>query len=169
MPKRFEFSAEFEYPVERVHALLTDEGYWRSRLAPGSGGTVEVLESADHDGCPLVTVTMTETVDPGNFPSLVRKVVRGEMRMQRIDMWGPVDDGRAAGRVEGASTGIPVAITGDYDLSPLGDGALLAVSGTITAKIPVIGGSIEALARQMVGQMVARDRDELLRRLTDAR
>lgn len=168
MPKRFEFSAEFGHPVERVHALLTDEKYWRSRLAPSSGGTVEVVESRGRDGRPLVTVTMTETVDPGNFPSLVRKVVRGEMRMQRVDAWSPVDDGRASGRVEGTSTGIPVTITGDYDLRPRSGGSLLAVSGTITAKVPMIGGSIEALARQMVGQMVARDRDEVLRRLTEA-
>jgi uncharacterized protein YndB with AHSA1/START domain len=168
MPKRFEFSAEFGHPVERVHALLTDEEYWRSRLATGSRGTVQVAESVDPEGRPLVTVTMTETVDPGNFPSLVRKVVRGEMRMQRVDSWSPIDDGRASGRVEGTSTGIPVAIAGDYDLRPQAGGSLLAVRGTITAKVPVIGGSIEALARQMVGQMVARDRDEVLRRLTAA-
>lgn len=58
-------------------------------------------------------------------------------------------------------------IRGDYDLGPHTGGALLAVRGTITAKVPVIGGSIETLARQMVGQMVTRDRDEVLRRLTD--
>lgn len=168
MPKRFEFSAEFGHPVERVHALLTDEEYWRSRLSPGSRAAVQVAESVDPEGRPLVTVTMTETVDPGNFPPLVRRVVRGEMRMQRVDSWSPIDDGRASGRVEGASTGIPVAIVGDYDLRPDAGGALLAVRGTITAKVPVIGGSIEALARQMVGQMVARDRDEVLRRLTAA-
>lgn len=167
MPKSFEFSAEFAHPVERVYAVLTDEAYWRGRLAPDSRAAVQVVDSLDGDGRPLVTVTMTETVDSASFPALVRKAVRGEMRMQRVDSWSPVGDGRASGRVEGTSTGIPVVIRGDYDLGPHAGGALLAVRGTITAKVPVIGGSIETLARQMVGQMVTRDRDEVLRRLTD--
>lgn len=165
MPKRFEFSAEFEHPVERVHSLLTDEAYWRSRIPPESRGTVEVLESADDNGRSLVTVTMTETVDADSFPSLVRTVVRGELRMRRVDTWSPVGDGRASGRVEGTSTGIPVVIDGVYDLRPHRGGAVLDVRGSVTVKVPIIGGRIEVLARQMVGQMMARDRDEAQRRL----
>ncbi|PTR30484.1 uncharacterized protein DUF2505 [Rhodococcus sp. OK519] len=167
MPKRFEFSAEFEHPVERVHALLTDETYWRSRIPPESRGTVEVVGAVDGDGRPLVTVTMIETVDADSFPSLVRTVVRGEMRMQRVDSWSPVGDGRASGRVEGTSTGIPVVIDGVYELRPHRGGAVLDVRGSVTVKVPLIGGRIEVLARQMVGQMVARDRDAARHRLAE--
>ncbi|RVW10670.1 DUF2505 domain-containing protein [Prescottella agglutinans] len=165
MPKRFEFSAEFDHPVERVHALLTDEDYWRSRVAAESRAVVQVGEEADGDGPPVVTVTMTETVDPDNFPALVRKVIRGEMRMERTDVWCPVDGGRAAGRVTGRSTGIPVAIDGEYALRPNGAGAVLDVRGTITVRVPLVGGQIELLARQMVSQMVERDRVAAQRRL----
>ncbi len=75
-------------------------------------------------------------------------------------------DGRASGRVEGTSTVMPVVIRGDYDRARTRAGAARGAR-TITAEVPVIGGSIETLARQMVGQMVIRDRDEVLRRLTD--
>ncbi|WFR74715.1 DUF2505 domain-containing protein [Prescottella defluvii] len=83
----------------------------------------------------------------------------------RTDAWRPVDDGRAAGRVTGRSTGIPVAIDGEYALRPNGAGSVLDVSGTITVRVPLVGGQIELLARQMVSQMVERDRVEAQRRL----
>ncbi|MCL2536202.1 MAG: DUF2505 domain-containing protein [Nocardiaceae bacterium] len=166
MPKRFEFSAEFAHPVERVHALLTDEDYWRSRAAGGSSSaSVRVDEATDDTGRPVVTVTMTETVDPGNFPALVRKVIRGELRMERVDAWRPVDAGAAEGIVTGRSTGIPVAIDGEYALRPTGTGSVLDVRGTITVRIPLVGGQIELLARQMVSQMVERDHSEAQSRL----
>ncbi len=147
--------------------MLTDEAYWRGRLAPDSRTAVQVVDSLDGDGRPLVTVTMTETVDSASFPALcarqfaVRCVCSVSTRGVLSATAGP------SGRVEGTSTGMPVVIRGDYDLGPHAGGALLAVRGTITAEVPVIGGSIETLARQMVGQMVIRDRDEVLRRLTD--
>ncbi|NKS62718.1 DUF2505 family protein, partial [Rhodococcus hoagii] len=83
MPKRFEFSAEFEHPVERVYAVLTDEAYWRGRLAPARAQPCRWSTPSTGTAGPLVTVTMTETVDSASFPALVRKAVRGEMRMQR--------------------------------------------------------------------------------------
>ncbi|WP_430331373.1 DUF2505 domain-containing protein [Rhodococcus sp. ACT016] len=165
MPKRFEFSAEFDHPVERVHALLIDEDYWRSRAAEGARAAVRVDETMDDDGQPVVTVTMTETVDTDNFPALVRKVIRGEVRMERVDAWRPVDAGAANGLVTGRSTGIPVAIDGQYALRPNGAGSVLDVRGTITVRIPLVGGQIELLARQMVSQMIERDRSEAQSRL----
>lgn len=168
MPKQFEFSAEFDHPVERVHALLTDEGYWRSRVADGPRAAVEVDVDRDGDGVPVVTVTMTDVVDADGFPALVRRVIRGELRMERVDVWRPVHGGRAAGRVRGTSSGIPVSIDGEYELSPRRGGSVLDVRGTITVRIPLVGGQIELLARQMVSQMVERDRDEARRRLAAA-
>lgn len=167
MPKRFEFSAEFDHPVEQVHALLTDESYWRSRLADGPRAEVQVRDDRDVDGVPVVTITMSDVVDPDGFPALVRKVIRGEMRMERVDAWRPVDGGRAAGRVRGSSTGIPVAIDGEYALNPRDGGSVLDVRGTITVRVPLVGGQIELLARQMVAQMVERDCDEAQRRLAE--
>jgi hypothetical protein len=170
MPKRFEFSAEFDHPVERVHALLTDEDYWRSRAADGSSrAEVRVEAATSDDGQPLVTVTMVETVDSDNFPALVRKVIRGEMRMERVDAWRPVHDGAARGLVTGRSTGIPVAIDGEYALRSHGAGSVLDVRGTITVRVPLVGGQIELLARQMVSQMVERDRTEAQSRLDGER
>ncbi|MGO4203315.1 DUF2505 domain-containing protein [Rhodococcus sp. TAF43] len=165
MPKRFEFSADFDHPVDRVHALLTDEGYWRSRMPPQSRGSVRVDRTSDGDGQSLVTVTMTEAVDTDTFPALVRKVIRGEMRMERIDTWRAVHDGRASGTLAGSATGIPVTIDGEYTLRPGTSGSVLDVRGTATVRIPLVGSQIELLVRQMVSQVVERDRAEAHRRL----
>ncbi|CAM2782311.1 DUF2505 domain-containing protein [Prescottella defluvii] len=165
MPKRFEFSADFDHPVDRVHALLTDEDYWRARMPPQSHGSVRVDRASDADGSALVTVTMTETADTDRLPALVRKVVRGEMRMRRIDTWRAVHEGRASGTLEGSATGIPVTIDGEYVLRPDERGSVLEVRGTATVRIPLVGGQIELLVRQMVSQMVERDRAEAHRRL----
>ncbi|QBJ97573.1 DUF2505 domain-containing protein [Rhodococcus sp. ABRD24] len=168
MPKRFEFSAEFDHPVERVHAVLIDEDYWRSRIVEGSRGTVRVESVADDDGLPLVTVTMTETVDPDRLPAVVARTVRGDLRMERIDTWRTVRDGSASGRLSGSSTGIPVTIDGEYRLRPGGSGSVLDIRGTVRVRIPLLGSQIELMVRKMVEQMVARDRDEAQRRLDRA-
>ncbi|WP_137723513.1 DUF2505 domain-containing protein [Prescottella subtropica] len=165
MPKQFAFSAEFGHSVEQVHALVSDPAYWGSRWEANDRSSVQVAAAQDADGAPVTVVTMTELVDTDGFPALVRKAIRGDVRMERIDTWRPLEGGRAAGRVDGNATGVPVAIVGEYDLRPSDTGAVLDVRGTVTVKVPIIGGQIEKMVEQMVEQMVTRDRDDIDARL----
>ncbi|WP_305094192.1 DUF2505 domain-containing protein [Prescottella sp. R16] len=165
MSKQFEFSAEFGHTVEQVHALVTDPGYWGSRWEGNDDSSVTVTDGRDADGAPVTTVAMSGLIDTSGFPALVRKVIRGEVRLERVDTWRPLEGDRASGRVEGNATGVPVEIVGEYDLRPSGAGSVLDVRGTVTVKVPVVGGQIEKMVEQMVEQMITQDRDDIVARL----
>lgn len=159
MPKRFEISAVLDHSVEQVHAALTDENYWRHRLRENPGATSDFAT----DGGPgTLSVTVTENTDPSKQPKIVRAVVRGPMEMKRTDAWGPLIERRAEGRMTGASTGISVEIEGTSLLHPDDNGGTtLDMRGEVTVNVPVVGGQIEFLVKQMVAKMVERDRNEL--------
>ncbi|MDG3010514.1 DUF2505 domain-containing protein [Rhodococcus sp. D2-41] len=162
MPKKFEVDTELDFPVEQVHGALTDEAYWRRRLRVNDNVDVQF----DRTGGGLA-VTITESTDPEQFPAVVRAVIRGPMTVRRSDSWGPLADGRADGTIGGSSTGLPVTIDAAAELSGNGDGCTrLRVRGQVRVKIPLVGGQIEMLAKQMVVKLVERDREELTAWLT---
>lgn len=162
MPKKFEVDAGLDFPVDQVHGALIDEAYWRRRLRVSDNVDVQF----DRSGGGLA-VAITESTDPEQFPAVVRAVIRGPMTVRRSDSWGPLDGDRAAGTIGGSSTGLPVTIEATAVLSGDGDGRTrLLVRGQVRVKIPLVGGQIETLAKQMVIKLVERDREELAAWLT---
>jgi len=163
VPKKFEFTAVLDHPARDVHAALTDERYWRDRVAASPTATVRI-ENPDGPGTLLVVVT--ERTEPADMPALVRGVVRGPMIMERTDHWGALGADGATGLVVGGASGIPVDFRGTSHLRPAADGTVLAVRGEVTVKIPIVGRQIEGLAAKMIGRIVENDRDALAAWLT---
>ncbi|QNG17854.1 DUF2505 domain-containing protein [Rhodococcus triatomae] len=155
MPKTFEFSEQLSCPVDIAYAVITDPDYWRRRFA-------EVPEKYELDPVPgAFGITVRDRIGADGLPSVVRKVVSGEITAERVDVWGPLDGDRVAGTVTARATGIPVAIDGALRLAPAGGGAELRATGSVAVKIPLIGGQIEVMVRKMVADMVTRDRDAI--------
>ncbi|MFD4368400.1 DUF2505 domain-containing protein [Rhodococcus sp. NPDC058521] len=157
MPKRFATTIELDHDVEAVHAALTDEAYWQYRLRESETAQTRI----ESPGPGALSVTVTETTDPEKFPAVVRAVVRGPMKIERTDSWGPLSDGRAEGSFGGSTTALPLTIDGSFVLRGSGAGSVIDVDGAVTVKIRLVGGQIEALAKQMVMQMVERDGGEI--------
>ncbi|NHU44875.1 DUF2505 domain-containing protein [Rhodococcus sp. A14] len=164
MAKSFEYSEQIAYPLDRVHATVTDRAFWQHRFeeAPGK------LTLDDSRGPGTLTATMRDTIGASSLPGLVRKVVSGELRVERADEWGALDGDRADGRISGSSTGIPVKIECTSVLRASVDVTVLDVAGSVHVKIPLVGGQIESLVRKLVGDMVGQDRDAIEKWLGDS-
>ncbi|BAH53960.1 DUF2505 domain-containing protein [Rhodococcus opacus] len=164
MAKSFDYSEEVAYPIDRVHAALTDPAFWRHRFEEAP----DKLTLDDSRGPGTLTATMRDTIGASSLPGLVRKVVTGELKVERADQWGALDGDHADGRITGSSTGIPVQIEGASVLRASGDVTVLGLTGTVQVKIPLVGGQIESLIRKLVGDMVGQDRDAIEKWLGDS-
>lgn len=161
MPKQFELSTEVAHSIERVHAALIDERYWRYRLREDT--TNSVTAEFDESGGPgTLTVTVIQTSDGSNLPGFLRAVVSLPMQMKRVDTWGPLRGERAEGTLSGTSTGFPLAIDGTLVLRSTGDRTVIDLQGRIAVKVRLVGGQIEAMLKQMVAKSLERDRDEII-------
>ena len=163
MAKSFDYSEEIAYPLDRVHATVTDPAFWQHRFEEAP----EKLTLDDSRGPGTLTATMRDTIGASSLPGLVRKVVSGELKVERADEWGALDGDHAAGRVSGSSTGIPVKIESTAVLRASGDVTVLRLAGSVQVKIPLVGGQIESLVRKLVGDMVGQDRDAIEKWLGD--
>jgi hypothetical protein len=164
MAKSFDYSEEVAYPIDRVHAAVTDPAFWQHRFEEAP----DKLTLDDSGGPGTLTATMRDTIGASSLPGLVRKVVTGELKVERADVWGALDSDHADGRITGSSTGIPVQIAGTSVLRASGDVTVLGLTGSVQVKIPLVGGQIESLIRKLVGDMVGQDRDAIEKWLGDS-
>ena len=165
MPKSFHFDIEFKYPIDDVHRTLTDPRYWEVRL--GDLYATSDIDVADGS----IQVSVSEEIDSASLPSLVAKVAPSRLGLKRVDHWGPLSDGKAAGSVTGIAHGLPIRIETTLDLAlpmqmettpapPAAESRTrLAVDGTAEVKMPIIGGQIEKLLKKTVEDLLGRDRD----------
>lgn len=154
MSKEFSFSADIDHNVERVHAALISEEYWKTRLGGSTTGSVEVTSPA---GPGTARITLTDETDTSGLPAVVRGILRGPLVMERTDEWGPLEGGAAQGTLTGSSSSAPVAIEARSELRARDGGAVLEVRGQVTVKVPVVGGQVEGLVVQMVEAIIAGD------------
>ncbi|MES9514485.1 DUF2505 domain-containing protein [Rhodococcus erythropolis] len=153
MPKSFHFDIEFKYPIDDVHRTLTDPRYWEVRL--GDLYATSDIDVADGS----IQVSVSEEIDSASLPSLVAKVAPSRLGLTRVDHWGPLSDGKAAGSVTGIAHGLPIRIETTLDLTAAESRTRLAVDGTAEVKMPIIGGQIEKLLKKTVEDLLGRDRD----------
>ncbi len=151
MGRKFEFTEDFDVTLQQAHAALTDDGLWEKRKQD-AGDRAEVSVTRRADGG--IEVTMSENVGAQVLPGVVQKVVRGGLTITRKDTWGPLENDRAGGTLEGGSTGLPSKVSGVFVLAPHGEGTRLTLNGTAEVKVPLVGGKIEGLIVEMVGKLV---------------
>ena len=159
MSRKFEFTEKFDVPPSVAHAAMTDPDLWSKRV-DDSGGRADIDFKRTPDGG--FTVTVVENVGAQVLPGVVRKVVRGGMKITRTDLWGPLEGDHAEGTLTGSTTGLPAKITGTLSLQPDGNGAKLIIVGESTVKIPLVGGKIEDLINKMIKDMIDQETGETL-------
>ncbi|WP_068278435.1 DUF2505 domain-containing protein [Aldersonia kunmingensis] len=145
MAKPIEHTAKFQAPIERLHAAFTSEQFFDERIEAvgGPGGRVDEF-SVGADG--TVTVKMMQIVPAATLPSLITKVRPGDLEIDRVQVWGPLRDGRADGSFTANIAGVPAKIGGTSDIAADGAGSVLTVNGEVSVKIPLVGGKIESAA-----------------------
>ncbi|WP_205876288.1 DUF2505 domain-containing protein [Mycobacterium camsae] len=160
MPRSFDMSASYEGTVRDVHGAFHDMAYWQGRLAetPVDVASLESMriggESGD-DG--TIEVITHQTMLSQNLPALVTQLHRGDLCVRREETWGPIRDGIATASIAGSIVGAPVNLWGTAMLQPVADSrtARMTLQLTIQVRVPFIGGKLERLIGNELGQLVS--------------
>jgi hypothetical protein len=151
MPRRIEHRAEFDHPVERVHAVLTDEGFLRERLA-AVGGRRSELVSFTGGGTGTRAVSR-QHIEPDHLPGAVRRIAPGGVTIDRTETWGGGQGPHYRGTVEASVHGFTGSLHGRTELRDAGSTQLL-LDGTVKVGIPLVGGAIEATIVEQLGRLL---------------
>jgi Protein of unknown function (DUF2505) len=92
-----------------------------------------------------VTVRMVQMVPEENLPSLITKIRPGDLQIDRIQTWGPLEATGSKGSFEASIPGAPVKIGGTVALAADGAGSVMTLDGEVSVKIPLIGGKAESV------------------------
>lgn len=143
----------FDYPdtPAEVVGLLQDPVYLRYRSEVAGEQNIDVRVEQKPDGV-RVTVSREKEVD---VPAFARAVIGGAKRAVESTLWRD-DGGRSSAEYEIEVPGLPVKTHGKSTFVASAGGCRYTSTFQITARIPLIGGKIEALvADRLEEQMVA--------------
>lgn len=135
-----------------MHAALTDERYWRERIAEVGGDDARLDKLEIGDG--TVSVEMEQAIPAEHLPSIVTKIRPGDLQIVRTEAWGPLDGQRATGTVTARVTGMPGELTGTVTLSASGTGSTVELDGRVQVSMPLIGGRIEAVIADRITEIL---------------
>jgi hypothetical protein len=144
MSKHFTRSHEFDASVDRIFDLLTTEESVVARYGAAGFGDVKVVSRSIEGSRLEIAVERTES---GNLPGPLAKLTSGAVRLRQTDTWAAIKDKnerRATWKV--STRGVPVTISGEILIEATSSGATLTQSGEVAAKIPIMGGKIEAMS-----------------------
>jgi hypothetical protein len=151
MPRPIEHRAGSTYPAAQVYAAFTDEAFLRERLAE-LGGKKSELTSFSTEG-DTTRYTLRQTVDAADLPSVARKVVRGDLVIERTEAWSASGE-RYAGDIQAHVPGTPASVHGTMLLTDTADGSELVLGGSVKVGVPLIGGKLEDMIVDQLGRLL---------------
>lgn len=153
-------ATEYGASVEQVHRALRDERYWLARLAD-SGADHATLDSFVVDDEGGIEIRATQVLWSDRLPGFVGQLHRGDLAVQREEIWSPVRDGKATAAVTGAITGAPATLSGSGVLAPIDTktASRLQFEATVEVRIPLLGGKLEGIVgKQLLELLIAEQR-----------
>lgn len=125
-------------PPQQVVRARTDPAYLEA-LCRRTGA---VEHEVTVDGLRTVVRRVMPT---DRFPDFARRLTGERITLVETTTWQPEADGDGArrGEVHLGIEGAPVTATSTTVVRPDGTGAVEQVDGTVTAKVPLVGGKIE--------------------------
>lgn len=139
MSRYFDIEIESPASVEQIHSTFGREDYWVARLE-GSPTTLDVV-SVDADG--TVFVRATQHVSRQLLPSVLAKVVPGDMKIIHSETWRSVGDGEVRGQIN-VVTSVGVGWgRAEAWIAAAGNGAKLHFAFEVAVRIPLLGRKLE--------------------------
>ncbi|HPB73353.1 MAG TPA: DUF2505 domain-containing protein [Phycicoccus sp.] len=140
--------ADYDATPDEVFAILSDPAFVHD--------TVIRMSVADHSsevverGATTI-ITTVRSLPTDDFPEVAKRFVGEVLILREEQQWGPraADGGRVAElklRIDGA----PVSVRGTLRLSPTRTGTAQDFQAQVTARVPLVGGSIERAAAPAV-------------------
>lgn len=146
-------SHRFDAPVERVLAMLADEGFLAHRARAAGAAGSDVLVDRDDEGG--FTAVIRRIVPTDSIPAEWRGVVGSKLTVRYTEVWGPfVPDEDVEGTFAMEMQGAPGHARGALVLQADGDATRFGLSGDVTAQVPLVGAVVEkAIASAVEGAL----------------
>lgn len=166
MPRPIRYRSVSENPAERVFETLVRRDYLEKRLVELGGKGAALLRhesSPDEPPTERAEYTVRQGVDRKALPSVVQKVISGDLIIERTEIWRRTAPGSFDGTFNATVPGTPAKIGGTLRLADLADigngrpGSELVLDGTAQIPVPLVGGKIEAVIAEQVQKLVARE------------
>ena len=144
-------STTVQAPLDTVLRTFVDEAFIR-HVSERAGAQLNSVEVSG-DTNTAFTVTTERTMSADNLPDMVKKFVKGAVKLTQVDTYdAPAADGSRAVRTEVKASGLPVGANATQSLRPSGDSTVIDVSGDVFANIPLVGKKIAAAAEPYIGK-----------------
>ena len=153
MPRSFDMIADYPDNVENLLRAFGDERYWLAWLDTeyGDGATLDSIR-VGADGS--IEVACTFALPHDQLPSVVTRVYKSDMQIERTESWSAITGGEATCTITASMPGTPVMLSGSAHLTPHpadAGGAQMKVEGIVEVRIPVVGRQIEkVIANQLM-------------------
>lgn len=130
----------------------------------------QALDARLHDGSTLVSADPTDDGGtrvvfrrklPAGIPSFLQRFAPKDGTVTQTDVWGPERDGARDGTWSVAFPGSPGQITGTTRIAPQGSGSRWTVDGTVTVKVPLLGGKAEGFLAPLVESLLGKQAEVL--------
>jgi Protein of unknown function (DUF2505) len=153
MSRQIAYRSTSPHSADEVYATMVDPDYLRARLEQIGGPGATLLEhAADGTGAEY---RLRHGLDAKDLPSAVRRVLPGDLTIERNEQWTRQDGGRYLGDVKVTIRGAPASAAGGMRLRDLPDGGSeLDVRADVTVSVPIIGGKIEGVIGEQVRRLL---------------
>ena len=150
--------------VEATFTALSGEGWPLEKARVLSDGSLLVSRNEAADGSVEI---VTSRALPAGIPGFLKAFLPGDNRALQTDSWGPVGaDGTRRGTWKADIPGAPAQVAGTMRIEPTGSGSSYVIDGTVTVKVPLIGGKAESFIAEMTTKLTDREAQVLVGLLT---
>lgn len=148
MSRQFDYRATAAQPAEAVFAAMVNADCLRARLDKLGGRDAALLEhEADAQSARF---RVLHGLDSSDMPSAVRSFLPSDFVINRLETWRRTSDGRYAGTADVQVPGTPATATGQMGLRDTAAGSELRVRTSVTVRVPLLGGRIEATVGEQI-------------------
>lgn len=146
------FQARISYAASapEVAAMLADPAFVERKVAASKPVSSAVDVASTPDGG--FTVTTDRALSTAELPAAAQRLVGATISLRLVERWGDQQpDGGRSGAVELDVVGKPASASGTVQLLAEGPtSSVMVYTGTVEAKVPLIGGKLEEQAAQQV-------------------
>jgi len=163
VPVQFAERSQFDVDPARVFTVLTDPAFLAARAE--RSGALAHEETVVTEG-PATVVSSARTVSTAELPAAASKFLGASAVVEQVERWAPpAADGSRRGELRLTIRSAPVELLATAVLTPQGAGSTHDLSGSLTVKVPLFGGSVEKAALPGLLQLI-RSEVELAREWT---
>ena len=151
---KFEETFDFDYSLETVMTMFTDENYFIAKYERMGTHKPELVNCEKKDDHFSVTVRHALDANRLSFPEIIQKRIGDRVMLRQTDAW---DIPRRSGRIDIDIEKTPVNIAIDMRLTDDSGKARLKLAFDIDAQVPLLGSKIEKAIAGPITERFKRD------------